>query len=242
MTEALSMPELGAAAFVVTVGALVQGTVGFGLALVAAPFLVLIEPRLVPGPLILAGLLLTFLIGHRERHAIDYSGMRWGLTGRLPGTAVGALTLAAIPASEMALALGALVLLAVAMSASALSLSPTRGTLLGAGVLSGFMGTIASIGGPPMALLYQHASGPRIRGTLSGYFVAGALMSLVALALVGRFGAEEIRAGLALLPGILLGFAFSRRTAPLLDGGQTRPAVLAVSAAAALSLILHELF
>jgi hypothetical protein len=94
------------------------------------------------------------------------------------------------------------------------------------------MGTIASIGGPPMALLYQHASGARVRGTLSSFFLVGTITSLAALVFVGRFGREELRLSLLLLPGALFGFFGSRRLATRLDRGYTRRAVLMVAAVA----------
>ena len=57
----------------------------------------------------------------------------------------------------MTLLFGGLILLGVCLSLSGLRLPPIRGVLVGAGALSGVMGTVASIGGPPMALLYQDA-------------------------------------------------------------------------------------
>ena len=50
------------------------------------------------------------------------------------------------------------------------------------------MGTISSVGGPPVALLYQDERGSEVRGTLSSIFAVGALFSLVVLAVVGEFG------------------------------------------------------
>src|SRR5438034_6678902 len=50
------------AALAMAVGALVQGAVGFGASLVAAPLLVLVDVRLVPGPIGIASLTLNFLI------------------------------------------------------------------------------------------------------------------------------------------------------------------------------------
>ena len=43
------------------------------------------------------------------------------------------------------------------------------------------MGTAASIGGPPMALLLQNESGNRIRANLAVFFVIGSFISLVML-------------------------------------------------------------
>ncbi|MFQ5793001.1 MAG: TSUP family transporter, partial [Acidobacteriota bacterium] len=135
----------------------------------------------------------------------------------------------------------AVVLLAVGMSAFGLRVRRTNWSLLGAGAMSGFMSTTASIGGPPMAILYHDTPGARVRGTLSSFFVVGATFSLVALVAVGRFGWGELVAAVSLLPGILLGFAVSSHTARLVDRGYTRKAVLAVSALAGLSVILREL-
>ena len=56
-----------------------------------------------------------------------------------------------------------------------------RGTLLPAGLLSGFAGTATSIGGPPLALLYQHSDRPGVRTTLAVYFTTGAAISLTGL-------------------------------------------------------------
>jgi len=104
------------------------------------------------------------------------------------------------------------------------------------------MGTIASIGGPPMALVYQDAEGARLRATMSSVFWVGMILSLVALRLVGRFGSEEVRLTLVMLPGTLIGLCTSRWTASVVDRGNTRTAVLAVAAVAGGVVILRQLF
>ena len=55
--------------------------------------------------------------------------------------------------------------------------------------------------------------GARVRGTLSSLFLIGTIISLAALSLVGRFGREELRLTLALLPGALFGFVSAGSTA-----------------------------
>jgi uncharacterized membrane protein YfcA len=241
MTEPLTPIKLLAACAVLTMGCALQGSVGFGFALVAAPILVLINPSLVPGPLLFCGLVLTVLMSYRERQAMDVSGLKWGILGRLPGTFVALVVLTNVPQKEMTLTLGALVLFAVALSVSGLHISPTTWTLLSAGALSGFMGTTASIGGPPIALLYQNAPGARLRSTLSGYFALGTTISLLALSAVGRFGRHEFWSALALLPGVLIGFILSARTRQLFDRGYTRAAVLTISAVSGAVVILRGL-
>jgi uncharacterized membrane protein YfcA len=241
MTDPLTPIELLAACAVMTLGSVLQGAVGFGLGLFAVPILVLIDPSLVPGTVLFCGLVLTLLMSYRERQAMDVSGLKWGVVGRILGMLVAVVVLTNVPKEEMTLVFGGLVLFAVALSASGLHVSPTMWTLLSAGALSGFMGTTSSIGGPPVALLYQNAPGARLRSTLSGYFVLGTITSLLGLVAAGRFGRYELWSSLALLPGVLIGFILSARTLPLLDRGYTRAAILTVSAVSSVIVILRAL-
>jgi uncharacterized membrane protein YfcA len=230
-----------AAGVAVALGATVQGSVGFGLSMVAVPLLILIDPRLVPGPLLCVAVVLTLLIARRERHAIDFAGVTWALVGRLPGTALGAAALLVTPEEKLGFAFGVFVLLAVFLSLLGPRIRPNPLSLTGAGVLSGFMGTTVAIGGPPIALLLQHTSGSKLRGTLSGFFLVGASVSLLALVAIGRFGRQELQLALVLLPGILLGYWVSGRAAPWLDRGYTRKAVLVIATVAAVAAIARQI-
>ena len=69
----------------------------------------------------------------------------------------------------------------------------------------------------------------------------GTVISIVALAAVGRFGMGELGASFVLAPGVLLGFAVSGRIAARLDRGNVRGAVLTVSAAAGILAIASAL-
>jgi uncharacterized protein len=178
----------------------------------------------------------------RDRAAIHLGGVGWALAGRVPGTIAGAVTLTLLASHTLGIAIGLLVLAAVGMTAVGPPLRPTTRALLAAGLISGFMGTTSSIGGPPIAMVYQHQPGSRLRGTLAAYFTVGATMSLVALAFIGRFARFELLAAIALLPGVLLGFFLSARLSRWLDRGRTRAAVLAVSAISGVALVLSELF
>jgi hypothetical protein len=235
------LPVLLLASAAIGFGALVQGAVGFGMALVAAPLLVLIRPQLVPGPLLVSGLALTLLVAHRERDSIDLLGVKWGLVGRVPGVVIGALALALIPEASMSLCVGILSLAGVTLGGSRLRITPSPRVLLAAGFVSGIFGTIASIGGPPLALLYQHETGPRLRGTLAGYFIFGAVMSLAMLVVVGRYGRSELLWTLGLLPATLLGFLGSSRLTTWVDAGRTRRAVLGITVASGVAAVLRSL-
>jgi uncharacterized membrane protein YfcA len=229
--------ELVAAAGAAALGAVVQGSVGLGLSLVTVPLLVLIDPSFVPGPVLCVAIVLTLLLSHRERRSIDFHGVAWVLAGRIPGTVLGAAALVMLAGDVLSVLFGVLVLLAVAFSSFKVSVEPKRWSLTSVGVLSGFMSTTAALGGPPVALLLQNLPGARLRGTLSGIFLVGASVSLLALVAVSRFGRQELVLALVLLPGVLLGFGISGFTAPILDRGYTRPTVLVVASVAALVAI-----
>jgi uncharacterized membrane protein YfcA len=233
----LSLGELLAASVLVFLGAMVQSAVGFGLAIVAAPLLYLIDPRLVPGPILLLALVLSALNVWRNRAGLAVRELGSAVVGRVPGVLLALWLLQVMPTRMLSLVLAAAVLLAVAISIAPVRLTPTPRRLLVAGFASGFMGTSTSIGGPPMALLYQHAVGPRIRANLNGYFVIGSLMSLIGLAAIGRFGFPELYTSLALLPAAVAGFLLSRFTLPWWDRGAIRPVLLILCAIAAAGVL-----
>ena len=223
-------------------GALLQGSVGFGLGLIGVPLLVLIDPVFVPGPLLLGAFLLTLLVSYREHAAIDFNGVKWAIPGRIFGAIFGALMLILVPQGNLSLLFGAMVLLAVGMTFSGMDFPPTSKNILVAGTFSGFMGTTSAIGGAPMALVYQKQKGSRIRGTLSVIFSVGTVISISSLVIIGRFGVREIQAALVLFPGIVVGFILSRHTARILDRGFIRIAVLITSALSGTFVILKNLF
>lgn len=227
---------------IATAGALLQGSVGFGLGLIGVPFLFLIDPVFVPGPLLLAAFLLNLLMSYREHASIDFEGVKWAIPGRLLGTIVGAGLLATVPKDQISILFGAMVLLAVGISFTGLDLRPNPQNILVAGTFSGFMGTTSAIGGPPIALVFQKQKGPRIRSTLSVIFAVGTIISISSLIVIGRFGPQELQSAVILFPGVILGFIISRRTARILDRGYIRKAVLFTSALSGIFVILRHIF
>jgi uncharacterized membrane protein YfcA len=134
-----------------------------------------------------------------------------------------------------------LVLIGVILSVIGWNVMPTPGTLFTAGATSGVMGSITSIGGPPMALVYQHRSGPELRATLALFFVFGSALSIFLLSIAGEIGRGDVRTAAALLPAMLVGYFASRWVGRWLDHGYMRPALLGFSAAASIALLLTEL-
>jgi uncharacterized membrane protein YfcA len=225
------------AGLAVAFGALVQGAVGFGLALVAAPLLAIVDPALVPVPLLLLATGHALLMLRREHGDTDWTGVGWALLGRLPGIALGVLAVAVLPPRWFTVAVAVIVLSCVALSVVRWRPRPTVAALLVAGVVSGAGGTASAIGGPPVALLYQDAKGPRVRATLAAYFAVGSALSLTGLLVGGQITGDALRAAALMVPFMIVGFALSSPARRLLDRGWTRPAVLAVACGGALALL-----
>lgn len=218
----LSLAQFALAIGVILVGSFIQSSIGFGLAIIAAPVLFFIEPLFVPAPITVSALTLSLANARRHRHAISFTGLRAAIAGRIPGTVAGGLLLLLIDQQALALWIGVTVLLAVVVSLTRIRVRPTNGALFSAGFLSGFMGTSSSIGGPPMALVLQHETGDYIRANLAAFFVFSCVLSLAMLALVGRFGMSEILLSLPLMPATLVGYWVAMRTLKYLPLGSVR--------------------
>lgn len=229
------------AGVIVTAGALVQGGVGFGLGVVAAPTLTLLDPSLMPGALLVAATVLPVLLFAREPRHTDWKGLSWAFAGRLAGTVAGAAVVAVLSARALGAVVGAIVLVAVALTATKLRVAKNPGTLMSAGFVSGATATASAIGGPPIALVYQRETGPRIRATLSVFFCVGSVISLAALASAGHLPGRAVTAGAGLIPFVAAGFGLSAPLRRYLDNGRMRAAVLVLATISAVILIMHDL-
>lgn len=236
----LDSSALLAVAVAVALGALVQGAVGLGLGLVAAPVVTLAQPELMPGVMLwLAAVYPLVTLRGEWRHA-DWRGLGWAFAGRVPGTALGVAVVAAVSPRLLGVIVAVVVLVAVALTGAVVRLPMRPGVFLGAGVVSGVTGTATSIGGPPLALVYQDVEGTRLRATMAVYFLVGALMSLAGLGLAGELRASDLLLAALLSPVLLLGFALAGPLRRRLDAGWTRPAVLVLCSASSLALLVRS--
>jgi len=237
----VSWPEVVIALALVLLGALLQGSIGFGANLVTAPAIVLFEPSFVPGPAIVLSFAVSLIVADRERAEFRMSDLRWGLLGRVPGTVLGVVIVSRISQGDIGLVVGPAVLVAVLLVSLGRGVARTAWTLFAAGVVSSIMGTAAAVGGPAMALVYHDAPGPELRGSMSVYIGVGSVLSIGLLTAVGRFGASELVLVCTLMPAALLGVALSRRSAARVDLGGTRTAVLLVSGLSAMLVLVKTI-
>lgn len=84
-------------------GFTLQGAVGFGMGILGSPILILIDTRLVPGPVLASTMVFTTLLTVREHRAIDLGGLRWAVVGRAAGTIPAGVLLAVLPSEQLSL-------------------------------------------------------------------------------------------------------------------------------------------
>jgi uncharacterized membrane protein YfcA len=233
------MWEFAAMALACAVGGAVQGTIGFGLALVAVPVMQLVEPGAVPVAVLCASLPLTATMALRERGHVDMRGLAWIMAGRVIGTGAGVWILASVPATGLAVAVGSMILLAVFASIVGIPLGPRPPISLFAGLVSGVMGTTAAIGGPALAIVYSERPGPEMRSTIAFAFVLGFLLSFGALLVAGQVDRPDVALGLTLIPPLLFGLWVGTGIAGRVRAGWLRTAVLTFAALGGLTVILR---
>lgn len=218
-------------------GALVQGTIGFGLGVLAIPILALVDPAFLPVPIQIVSLAVVIPAIVRERGNLDVRGAGLVLVGRAPGAAIGIYALSLLSERSLGVVVGVTVLLGVAAMARGWSIPITPTTQVATGVVSGAMALATGVGGPPVGMLYRSKSGPSMRSTLAAIFFFGLLMNLFTLAIAGRIGPLELALSAALTPAVFAGFLASSLLTSRVPAEVVRAGVLVLSATSAIALL-----
>lgn len=197
------------ALIVVIAGSALQSMSGLGLAVITSPILVLMNPNFLPAPILTLGCLLSLLSCIRYRHQLHFGSIQLALLGRIPGSIIGVLLLAALPPIFFSICFSVFIMLSVVLSYSGMSIRHCSRNLLFAGFCSGLMGTTTSVGGPPIALVYQNSKLSTARAELGLFFLVGTLMSLILLLVSGNINIQQLQLTLPLIPAVFIGFGLS---------------------------------
>ena len=229
------------AVLIVFVGASTQSAIGVGLGLIAAPTLSLIDPDFIPGAIVIVNLPLTLGIAWRERRHIDWGILR-AVPTRFVGTVIGAWLVATTGDQVTSIVVAVSVLFAVLVTAKRIHVAPTPRNQIVAGGASGLAGTIAGIGGPPMAITYQHADPRTLRASLATFnSIALVFFSIPSLTIAGVIGRREVNLALVLIPAVFAGLWIGKHLIRRLPPERIRVAVLAVCAGSAIVLLVSQL-
>ncbi|MFF9817551.1 TSUP family transporter [Streptomyces sp. NPDC014006] len=234
----MSGDTLALLAVTVAVAAFVQGSSGLGYALIVAPVAGLADPALLPVFLLASMIPLNLYVAWRERSSIDLRGAGWITGARLAATPAGLVLLAAVPEHDLGLLVGVATVLAALVSLAAPAFAPGRAAYVGAGLVTGITETATGVGGPPLALVYQHRPPPELRATVAVCFLLGEAASLVLLFCTGRAHLDHVGTALWMLPALAAGAALSRLVHHRLDARRLRLGVLVFALVSGLVLML----
>lgn len=236
--------SIGQVALVVvfcTLGSTVQGSTGIGLALVAGPALVSIDPAFAPGPLLIVAQLIGLRHIAAEREQADRPALRHALFG-LPVGLIGAiLVLELVSESVLAILVGTLA--ATAAAALLAGYRPTRGrrTEIIGGAASTFSGITAGLTGPPLVIAFNDMRPATMRATTALFVVNVAVVGLASLVITGNFGRHELQLLGRLVPGVIIGLVVARWVRPIIDRTWFRPTVLVISCLGGVVVVLRQL-
>ncbi|RDU96859.1 sulfite exporter TauE/SafE family protein [Trinickia dinghuensis] len=228
-------------ALVVVVASFVQGAVGVGFALIVAPIASLVAPAMVPVSLLILMVPLNLYVSWRERPAVDSGGTLWITLGRIAGAVGGVWILSRLSAHNLNLLIGIFTIVAAAATLYAPSFTPGRNVFVLAGAVTGITETATGIGGPALAMVFQHHKPPALRSTIALCFAIGEVVSLVFFCWSGRVRMTTVEPALALIPAVALGVLLSRVVHQHTEGGRLRIAVMVFAIVSGALILIQTL-
>jgi uncharacterized membrane protein YfcA len=200
--------------------AFVQGSLGFGLGMIAVPTLLFtFDSSLVVPAMVSIGAVTNALVAVDSREHVAWSKIRPLLIGGVIGIPVGAYALKSMPEEVLVAAIGFLVagFVVFLLVGRRVRLSRPESLRLPIGISSGILGAGIGIGGPPVVLYLSNLDLPKqeFRADIAGFFLCLNLLTVSYYAAIGSYTVETARfAGLlvvGMLAGCGLGILVARR-------------------------------
>lgn len=226
---------------IIFIGSTVQGVIGFGLGTISTPIMALIKPELVPVVVLCLAFVIACTTLHRSWSETDWKMVWYSNIARLPGTVLAVWALAILSTNSLQLCIGCAVIFTMVLSSLGWTPKVNAPNTVFAGLLSGFLGTSTSIGGPPMALLMKSFNPTKARGTLSATFVFGSVVSMLTLGIGGQITTYQLKFAAIYLPLAILGLFAASYFNRFVDRKLLNRIVITVSIGASIVLISQSL-
>ena len=223
--------------------ALVVSVTGFGFAMIATPIAIQILPpdQAVP-VVVLSWLPLSLLLAVDSVREINPGRVLHLYACAMVGVPVGVYALATFDAGLMRTATGLVALTGAGMMALKSGNPLRRATLAtcGAGLLSGLMGGVSGMTGPPVVLLGLKQRWPHtaLRADLIGYFLILHFSIALLFRTSGLLETDAIAMSAGSLPGIGVGFLAGLRLRRRVSERSYRSAALTLVAGAGILAVL----
>lgn len=204
------MSTLLIAVFGVFAASLLRGFTGFGFGLCAVPLISLALPPQQAVPFVIMLQVLVGLLGLRSAwHQAHWRSVLGLGPGLVVGVPLGLLALTELPPNDVRLVIGVLIALSVVVIGLRLRLPPrpSRAVTFSAGVASGVMNGLASVGGPPVVvyLLALSSDAAVVRASSIVYFLFAAVVTAVPMAIRGLLDQRILLWSAASIPVLFAG-------------------------------------
>ncbi|PAJ75425.1 hypothetical protein CJF42_05495 [Pseudoalteromonas sp. NBT06-2] len=226
----------------VIAGSALQSMSGFGLAVIASPVLVIINTNFLPAPMLALGCILSLINCIRYHQQLSFSNIKLALLARIPGSVLGIFLLTLLPPIFFAVCFSLLIMLSVLLTYRRVNIEHGSRNLVLAGFFSGLMGTTTSVGGPPIALVYQNSKLSTVRAELGLFFLIGTLMSVVMLVVSGNINYAQVQLTLPLIPALFVGFGLSFYLDKYLGQRYLKPLISTLSLTSCSIILLKAFF
>lgn len=207
----------------------VQLSAGLGLAIVGAPLLLAIDPRLVPAAFAAAALVLLFGQWRANAGEVPRGLLLPSVVGVVAGTAIGMALATWWPVLGSRRGCGVVILTAAALTLFGRPVPPRPPVLVGVGLVSGVMGGLAAVHGPLIGLAVSHLPAAALRGFMGLFWMIAQGTILLMAIPSGRADWGTPLLALSLLPGVALGAAVSGPARRWLTGPRLRAGIVTLA-------------
>ncbi len=194
---------------IIILGSIFQMISGISVGIIIAPFLALISYTLIPAPVMMASLVLTIMMSIKYRKFVDIKSVYMLSLGVSIGVIATIFILKFIDTSNLNLLFGVLTLLAVFISIKIKNIHLRGKFAFSTAIISGIMGSLASVGGQLLSLLYQNHPLNTVKASLSFIYTIFSLFMLITFYYSGNLHQEQIIFGFYMMPGFIIGFLIS---------------------------------
>lgn len=203
-----------ASSIVILIASIIQGTVGFGFALVAVPLLTLILPMEVVVPLVVSYCLITnIMIVINARKSVRINRISLMILSGIAGIPIGVYILRSLDSNILMIIIGILICVTSLFMAKGYKVRFKRVNLsyIITGLISGVLNGSLSMSGPPIVLFLSNEGYDKneFRANLTMYATITNIITIIVFAMNGMYTKDmiEILGGnvVALLIGSLIG-------------------------------------
>ena len=198
----IAFSEVLIAFVIVYIASSAQSLFGMGWGMIAAPFLALLDPSLIPSTIVFLGFFAALFPGIRYFKDIHWETFRPSISGRIFGSILAGWIAAYVVASgKIEIIVGIVLLMSTLISALTVKrIAQNSYNHFFAGTASGILGTIVGVGGAPMGIIYQNENPSIVRANNNLFFTIGSLVSFIVLISAGVIEDYHIIYGFLMLP------------------------------------------